>query len=88
MWRTPARGLAHPFAHVVFGLYLSVGHTLRTRRAWTLAFGWALPSAHLKLGLSAWELATPPACMWCLGTLRPNYFWAPYAAEPKIALDH
>jgi len=61
---------------------------LGTRGAWAPAFGWALLSTHVELRLSAWELATPPACMWRLNTPRPNYPWAPHAAEPKIALDH
>jgi len=81
-------GAGTPLRHVAFGVYLSAGHTLRARGAWAPAFGWTLSSAHVELGLSSWELATPPTRMWCLGTPRPNYSWAPYAAEPKIVLYH
>jgi len=37
---------------VVLGSCLGVGHTLRTRGAWALPLGWALPSVHVALGLS------------------------------------
>jgi len=40
------------WGHVALDSCLGAGHTQRTRGAWALHLAWALPSAHVALGLS------------------------------------